>query len=123
MTGSLMQNLQIFTAFCGQKAMPNVVIVTTMWSDIKEEDGVRREAQLKGGYWQEMVVNGCKTERFENTYESAWSIINSVAGKDGISDEIVDNGRRVVNIRAKEEASESGEMQAVLNQLRVIFSR
>jgi hypothetical protein len=50
-----------------------------MWSDVREETGVRREDELKEHFWNEMLANGCRTERFEDTYESAWRIIGSLA--------------------------------------------
>jgi len=59
--------------------MPNVVIATTMWSEVKEKIGERREAELKRNYWKGMMADGCRTERFENTYESAWRIIGNMS--------------------------------------------
>ena len=78
MSKSAMKNLQIFSSLCGQKAMPNVVIVTTMWSFIPKELGIRREGHLKRDVWKDMLENGCRVGRFEDTRESAWSIVNSV---------------------------------------------
>jgi hypothetical protein len=75
MAGSLLKNLQMFASLCGQKAMKNVVIATTMWSEVKMESGVRREEELKRDFWHVMLAGGCRTERFEDTYESAWSIV------------------------------------------------
>jgi len=78
MSKSAMKNLQIFSSLCGQKAMPNVVIVTTMWSFIPKELGIRREEHLKRDVWKDMLENGCRVGRFEDTRESAWSIVNSM---------------------------------------------
>jgi hypothetical protein len=39
-----------------------------MWNDVQEETGVRREGELKKYFWNEMLANGCRTERFEDTY-------------------------------------------------------
>jgi hypothetical protein len=56
--------------------MPNVTIATTMWCELSSREvGIRREEELKTGYWKDLVDNGCKTKRFEDTYESAWKII------------------------------------------------
>ena len=71
MTGTLLKNLQIFTSLCGQKAMPNVVIATTMWGKVEKREGEEREEELKSDFWRDMLANGCRTERFENSYESA----------------------------------------------------
>jgi len=76
-----MKNLRIFSSLCGQMAMPNVVIVTTMWRNIPEELGIRREEELKRDVWKDMVAGGCRTERFQDTHKSTWGIIGSLADK------------------------------------------
>jgi hypothetical protein len=123
MTSSLLNNLQTFASFCGQTAMPNVVITTTMWGKVDDEEGDQREEELKNDFWKEMVAQGCKTERFDNTYESAWRIIGSVAGKAGIPSEILDSGPRAAGISAKETASKQLELEAFTSKLGRIFSR
>jgi hypothetical protein len=71
-----MKSLQLFRSICDKKAMPNVAIVTTMWSKVGRENGILWEEVLKKEVWDDMVVNGCKIERFEDTYQSAWDIVN-----------------------------------------------
>jgi hypothetical protein len=51
MTGSAETNLKMFTTLCGREAMQNAVLATTMWSEVKEEDGMRREEELKTRFW------------------------------------------------------------------------
>src|SRR5882762_770031 len=72
---SLLKNLKLFSRLCGQEAMPNVVIATTMWDVIKEERGAVREADLRKNFWMDMLAEGCSTARFDNTYETAWNIV------------------------------------------------
>ena len=72
MTGSLLKNLRMFIGLCGQKAMPNVVIATTMWGEVKTEHGERREKELKDTFWKDLLDKGCRVERFEDTYESCY---------------------------------------------------
>jgi chromosome condensin MukBEF ATPase and DNA-binding subunit MukB len=101
MTGSVLKNLQMFATLCGHKAMPNVVIATTMWGEVKPESAERREAELRREFWTDMVHDGCKTERFQDSYESAWKIIGKLSEKDSaqvlLPHEIVD-----VNLRLNE---------------------
>ena len=59
--------------------MPNVVIATTMWDRVSEEEGNEREDELRRDFWGEMVAHGCRTERFENSHDSAWHIIRSLS--------------------------------------------
>jgi hypothetical protein len=87
MSGTAMKNLQLFSSLCGKKAMPNVVIVTTMWSLVPAEWGTKRENVLKREVWKDMLKAGCEVERFEDTLESAWKIIGSFA-EDGLQDHV-----------------------------------
>jgi hypothetical protein len=75
MSRSALNDVKIFSNLCGQKAMPNVVVVTTMWSQVRKEIGVKREEQLKNDFWNDMLADGCRTERFGDTRESAWAIV------------------------------------------------
>jgi hypothetical protein len=80
--GSVLKNLEMFASLCGQKAMPNVILATTMWGSIEKASGVQREKELKAEYWRDMLDDGCGMERFENTYESAWRVVDSLGGRD-----------------------------------------
>ena len=66
----------MFRNLCGPKALKNVVLVTTMWDEVEEEEGRCREAQLSAEYWNAMLELGCHTSRFHNTMESAWDIVS-----------------------------------------------
>jgi hypothetical protein len=94
MAGSLLKNLRMFVSLCGQEAMPNVVIATTMWGEVKQENGERREKELKEAFWKDLLDGGCRVERFKDTYESAWFIIDRLATEDWakmrLSHEMVD---------------------------------
>jgi len=99
MAGSAAKNLRLFVDMCGQKAMTNVIIVTTMWSEVIEEDAVRREEELKRDFWNDLLASGCQVSRFQETRESAWSIVDGITGKLGaqvqISSEMVDFRRKL----------------------------
>jgi len=58
--------------------MPIFVIATTMWNQIGKERGLQREDELLKTFWKNMVDGGCKVERFQDSYESAWKIIGSL---------------------------------------------
>jgi len=93
MSGSLQKNLLLFKSLCGQEAMPNVVIATTMWRRVWGTEGEDREARLKSAYWADMMAQGCRVERFQDTYDSAWIIIDGRFEKDAkvrVSREMVD---------------------------------
>ncbi|KIM82896.1 hypothetical protein PILCRDRAFT_820190 [Piloderma croceum F 1598] len=88
MGGSERKSLLIFATLCGQKAMPNVTIVTTKWNKVRIEEGIQREQELKAGYWKDMIDAGCGTAHFEGTYGSAWNIIGSLGNKNGAQVEL-----------------------------------
>lgn len=44
--GVAARNLRMFKQLCGPSALGNVVVVTTLWDRIKEEEGMRREQDL-----------------------------------------------------------------------------
>jgi len=130
MTGSLMKNLQTLVSLCGQKAMPNIVIATTMWGKVSKEEGTEREDELKREFWREMVANGCRTERFENTYDSAWRIINISLQKDSganllIQKEMGDVGKSVYETSAgiyASKAPQKASRKGLGSKLRRFFS-
>jgi hypothetical protein len=104
MTASVLRNLQVFAGLCGQMAMPNVILATTMWNHVEEAIGARREQQLKETFWKEMLAHGCTIKRFERTHDSAWRIIDSLAQKDKapvlLPTEIVDSQLRLSQTKA-----------------------
>jgi hypothetical protein len=99
MPGSVLMNLRVFAGMCGQNAMPNVILATTMWDLVEEQVGNAREQQLKRDCWRDMIVDGCRTERFDGTYDSAWRILDSLRQKNRapvlLSTEIVDTHLRL----------------------------
>jgi hypothetical protein len=104
MPGSVLMNLQVFVDMCGQKAMPHVTLATTMWDLVEEQVGNTREQQLKKDFWKDMVADGCRTERFDNTHDSAWRIVDSLAQKNRapvlLSSEMVDTQLRLSETNA-----------------------
>jgi hypothetical protein len=95
---SQLKNLELFTKICGQKAMENAVLVTTMWSEVLEAVGVKREEELKRSFWKDQVAAGCGIERFEATQESAWRIIGNIVEKN-----------LGMNVRLQEEMGDGGK--------------
>jgi hypothetical protein len=92
--GSALKNIQMFSTLCGQGAMPKTILVTTMWSDVRKETAVRREQELQNDFWAEMLANGCRMERFEDSFESAWRTIGSLVPED-----TVDAHRQLIETR------------------------
>jgi hypothetical protein len=81
--------------------MPNVVIATTMWSKVSEAEGIAREKELKSKFWNGMLADGCRIERFKDTHESAWRIIDRAQDLPGNAPLLLNNTR--VGITLNEE--------------------
>jgi len=85
----------------GSKAMSNIVIATTMWSRVSEEEGRGRENELKSIFLKDMMADGCKTKRFEKTSESAWDIVRMNPSASAHLQEGLDNiGKSIAAARA-----------------------
>ena len=65
MQGSAKNNLFMFKKLCGQKALKNVILATTMWDRISEAEGEARENELitTPDFWGWMVSQGSKVYR------------------------------------------------------------
>ncbi|KAF9043949.1 hypothetical protein BJ165DRAFT_1347421 [Panaeolus papilionaceus] len=75
MTGTERRNIDMFRSLVGNKALMNVIIVSTMWDMFKTEVGADMEARLVNGYWKEMVDKKARVVRHYNDTASARSIV------------------------------------------------
>ena len=76
MAGTCLKNLRKFEKLCGQNALQNVILTTTMWDLIDIESGLAREGELRETYWKAMICQGCTTVRYQNALDSAWDILD-----------------------------------------------
>jgi hypothetical protein len=82
MAGSPLKNLKMFGKLCGDDAIRNVILATTMWRpDGKDPENKqpRREKELRDKYWKGMLDSGSTMTRFLRTYNSAWTIVDLVS--------------------------------------------
>ncbi|KAJ8454415.1 hypothetical protein ONZ45_g19317 [Pleurotus djamor] len=79
MAGSPLRNLRLFENLCGEDAVNNVLLATTMWNDrLTPGVGEAREQELMARYWRSMIEHGSKTARHNGTHESAWKIVDQI---------------------------------------------
>lgn len=78
MQGSAKKNLLMFKKLCGDNALKNVILVTSMWDRVSEEEGSKREAQLiqTPEFWGWMISKGSKTFRHDNSFASAKKLLH-----------------------------------------------
>jgi len=88
MEGSNMKNLRMFRELCGEKNFKNVILCTTMWDKVDEEEGQRREEELKSKetFWGNLVSRGAQVMRHRGPdfTASARKIAESFIQKDTI---------------------------------------
>ncbi|KAF9446814.1 hypothetical protein P691DRAFT_794062 [Macrolepiota fuliginosa MF-IS2] len=66
------------------KGFPNrVVLVTTMWKNMKSQEVAKQREQELQKYWNGIPHGSIvsQTMRFGDSYESAWSIVDTLMGK------------------------------------------
>lgn len=84
--GSARRDLRMFQELCGEEAYPNVVVVTNMWSNTAEEDGVLREQELatKDIFYKPILDKHGKMMRHNNTQKSAHDILQHLIHRDPV---------------------------------------
>ena len=82
MSATPQRNLHMFEELTGSRSAKNVTLATTMWDKLsKFDDGDEREKGLKEEYWNAMIDHGAAVERFLNTSDSAWSVVDNMVKK------------------------------------------
>ncbi|KAG7092042.1 hypothetical protein E1B28_008423 [Marasmius oreades] len=88
-SGVTRRNMMMFQQLCGFNAMSNVIIVTTMWQKLENQDeGARREQQLgaKSIFLKQALEGGAQLIRHpQNTKESARAVISKLLAKDPVT--------------------------------------
>ncbi|USP77086.1 hypothetical protein yc1106_04360 [Curvularia clavata] len=100
MRGTAKNNLNMFQAMCGDEPMSSVVIVTTMWSKVKEGTGLDLQKQLSERYWNSMIDAGSKVVKHDDTSASALRIIEHIIDrkaqvKMGLQTQLVEGGMKL----------------------------
>ena len=94
-----MRNLAMFRELCGDNALQNVILTTTMWDEVPEKTGAIREEELRTKFWKPMMEHDCRMARFTNTKESAWQLIGMfddvISRPVKMQEEMVGQGKKV----------------------------
>ena len=79
--GTPLKSLEAFEKLCGEDAVAQVVLVTTMWDELEDDIGVERLEELKSTCWKGMVSRGSEIFKYLNTPQSAEELLERIAGK------------------------------------------
>lgn len=73
----------MFRKLCGPQAFRNVVLATTMWERVSEDEGIRREKELEttADFWGWMKDQGSSIHRHSNDRTSALRLIEHFVQK------------------------------------------
>ncbi|KAI6113564.1 P-loop containing nucleoside triphosphate hydrolase protein [Pisolithus croceorrhizus] len=91
-----MQGFQLLGRLCGDEAADQVRLVTTMWDVADKLEADEMEGMLKETQWQPLIQAGAQPQRFNNTSESAWNIVEGLGNTTKtllIQKELVDMGK------------------------------
>ncbi|KAI6044745.1 hypothetical protein EDC04DRAFT_2889425 [Pisolithus marmoratus] len=106
MGGTSSRNFRIFRELCGESTLRNVLIVTTMWSEVSPELGEERERELASNdkFFKPVLEKGARMLRHNNTRESAHAIlrylVNAQAHTLQIQHELVNEQRDLAHTSA-----------------------
>ncbi|PUU76907.1 P-loop containing nucleoside triphosphate hydrolase protein [Tuber borchii] len=83
MDGSSVKYVKMFQKLCGPDALKNVLLTTTRWSDVTQEQGESREGDLQGGdFWGGLITEGAAVARFMGTRESGLELLDKLMGNE-----------------------------------------
>lgn len=88
----------------GDDALSNVVLATSQWSRVSDQEGTRREADLKDTFWKDLVVRGATLTRYFGDQSSGNALLDLLINKNRvvleIQREIVDEGKELIDTAA-----------------------
>ncbi|KAF2500865.1 hypothetical protein BU16DRAFT_442914, partial [Lophium mytilinum] len=86
MQGNAYRYFKMFQRLCGEHAFQNVVLLTTMWDQLKDEAvGYERDQELRQDYWNMMEEKGSYIGMFDGSHEMAESIVLRLLGKQPVT--------------------------------------
>ena len=118
--GTTRRNLDMFSQFCGDKALARVVLGTTNWGEVEKDVGAMREEQLAKTFWKPMTASGSKLLRFDKTERSARAFVDAILGqlKSGGKDNFLRIQKEVVELERRIHETAAGkELRYTLEQL------
>lgn len=75
----------MFEKLCGDQALGNVVLMTTMWDNLKNElEGLDRDQELRENWWGPMEEKGSYIARFDGSKEMAEAMVIMLLEKNSV---------------------------------------
>lgn len=105
MSGSAQRYFEMFMRLCGERNLENVVLLTTMWSELKDAGkGMERERELRRDFWATMERRGSTIRQFDGSRSMAEAFVCRLMRKEDIvldiQEELVNQGKRLDQTKA-----------------------
>lgn len=105
MSGSAQRYFDMFMRLCGDRNLENVVLLTTMWSELRDRGkGLERERELRRDFWSTMEKRGSTIRQFDGSRSMAEAFVCRLMRKQDIvldiQEELVDQGKRLDQTKA-----------------------
>ncbi|KIJ63775.1 hypothetical protein HYDPIDRAFT_112726 [Hydnomerulius pinastri MD-312] len=113
MAGTPLKNLRVFKQLCGEMALEQIVLTTTMWDEVEESTGTERLKELESNYWKGMIIGGSRTFPYKNTTKSAQDLIQLV----------IANAEKKRQVQLQQEMSDLGRELRETGAGQELFSR
>ncbi|KAF2267196.1 hypothetical protein CC78DRAFT_457869 [Lojkania enalia] len=99
-SGTAQRYMEIFRCLCGDSIMSNVILLTTMWGELKDEAvGFGRERELRKDFWNDLESKGAEVRQFDGTRAMAEALVCRLMRNGNvvlsIQEELVEQGKRL----------------------------
>jgi len=107
MQGSAQRYFEMFKRLVGDQNLGNIVLLTTMWNQLKDEGvGLQRDQQLREDFWNVMEQKGSQIRSYKGSKHQAEAIVCRLMRKRSIildiQRELVDEGKTLEQTTAGE---------------------
>jgi len=80
-TGTARKNLVMFNRLCGEGAISQVVLGTTMASRLSDAEAAKRLARLKEAHWKDMMDKGAQVFECDKVQLTALNLVKAILGR------------------------------------------
>jgi hypothetical protein len=98
MQQSSQRYFEMFKRMIGERNLPNVTLLTTMWGNLpKQADGYSRDRELRENFWKSMAAKGAEIDSYDGSKEMAEAIVCDMLRNQPVTlriqRELVDEGK------------------------------
>lgn len=108
MQGTALRYFEMFKRLCGEENFGNIFLLTTMWSELKDEGvGLAREQELRDEFWHIMQSKGSQVRSYDGSKAMAESIVCRLVRMPSI---VLDIQRELVDQQLTLEETKAGRL-------------